>query len=73
MAGEARMERAESGLVPASEGWFVVNVGDAAWLANDAFGARCGFEADVPVVHGRPDLQPQRFAELGFGLAVPSI
>jgi len=28
-------------LVPQGEGWFVVNVGDAAWLRNDAFGARC--------------------------------
>ena len=46
------MEPGESGLVPASEGWFVVNVRDAAWLTNEHFGAVCGFEADMPVVRG---------------------
>jgi uncharacterized cupin superfamily protein len=70
MAGEARLEAVDSGLTPASEGWFVVNVRDAAWLKNDAFGARCVFEADVPVVRSHPDLEPRRFPELGFKLAV---
>src|SRR5207244_6118074 len=28
------------------------NVRDAAWLTNDAFGARCVFEADTPVLRG---------------------
>jgi uncharacterized cupin superfamily protein len=70
MTDEARLEAVDSGLTPASEGWFVVNVRDAAWLRNDAFGARCVFEADVPVIRSRPDLEPQRFPELGFKLAV---
>jgi uncharacterized cupin superfamily protein len=70
MAEEARLESTESGLTPATEGWFVVNVCDSAWLTNDAFGARCVFEADVPVVRSRPDLEPHRFPELGFRLAV---
>ena len=70
MADEARLEPVDSGLTPASEGWFVVNVRDAAWLRNDAFGARCVFEADVPVVRSRPDLESHRFPELGFRLAV---
>jgi hypothetical protein len=52
MARQVRMELVDSGLVPTSEGWFVVNVRDAAWLMNDAFGARCGFEGDVPLVRG---------------------
>ena len=53
-----------------SPGWFVVNVRDAAWVTNEAFGARCLFEADVPVLRGRPDLEPQRFQHLGIKLAV---
>jgi uncharacterized cupin superfamily protein len=70
MVAEARLEKADSGLTPATEGWFVVNVGEAAWLTNESFGARCVFEADVPVVRSRPDLEPQRFADLGITLAV---
>jgi hypothetical protein len=48
----------------------VVNASEAAWLTNEAFGARCVFEADVPVVRSRPELQPQRFTDLGVTLAV---
>jgi uncharacterized cupin superfamily protein len=70
MVEEARLEDVGSGLTPASLGWFVVNVGDAAWLTNEALGARCVFEADTPVVRARPDLTEQRFAELGVRLAV---
>jgi uncharacterized cupin superfamily protein len=61
-----------SGLAPVSDGWFVVNVQAAAWLANEAFGARCVFEADRPVLRGRPDLDVQRFPDLGVTLAVIS-
>lgn len=32
--------------MPATDGWFVVNVRDAAWTTNDAFGAVCFFEGD---------------------------
>jgi uncharacterized cupin superfamily protein len=70
MVDEARLETADSGLVPASDGWFVVNVREAAWLQNDTFGGRCVFEADVPVVRSRPELQPRRFGDVGFTLAV---
>jgi uncharacterized cupin superfamily protein len=70
MVPEARLEDVGSGLTPVSEGWFVVNVADAAWLVNDAFGARCVFEADVPVIRGRPELSPVRFPQLGFRIAV---
>jgi uncharacterized cupin superfamily protein len=70
MPAEARLEALDSGLAPVTEGWFVVNVRDTAWLANDAFGARCIFESDPRIVRGHPDLEPQRFADVGIGLAV---
>lgn len=70
MVQEARLEDVGSGLAPVSEGWFVVNARDAAWLTNEAFGAACRFEADVPVLRERPDLSVLKFADLGFKLAV---
>jgi len=70
VVAEAHLEAVESGLTPASDGWVVVNVRDAAWLTKDAFGARCVFEADEPVVRGRPELEARRFPELGIKLAV---
>ena len=70
MAEEARLEAVDSGLAPVTEGWFTVNVRDAAWLANDAFGLRCVFEADVPVVRTRPELDAQKFPQVGLTLAV---
>ena len=69
-APQARLEDVGSGLAPVSPGWFVVNVRDAAWVTNEAFGARCLFEADVPVLRERSDLKPQRFQQLGIKLAV---
>jgi uncharacterized cupin superfamily protein len=44
VAEEARLEETESGLTPTSAGWFVVNVGDAAWMTQPTFGAYCRFE-----------------------------
>ena len=70
MTEEARLEDVGSGLAPVSGGWFVVNARDGAWLENDAFGARCVFEADRRVLRERPDLDAQRFGETGFSLAV---
>ena len=46
MVEEARLEDSGAGLAPASEGWFVVNVADAAWQTSEAFAAACGFEGD---------------------------
>jgi quercetin dioxygenase-like cupin family protein len=63
-APQARLEDAGSGLAPVSPGWFVVNVRDAAWITNEAFGARCLFEA------GSPDVEARRFEHLGIKLAV---
>jgi uncharacterized cupin superfamily protein len=70
MIDEAPLEEVNSGLAPVADGWFVVNVRDAAWLTNDAFGARCVFEADRPVLRRRPDLPVHKFADVGFTLQV---
>jgi quercetin dioxygenase-like cupin family protein len=67
---EARLEDVGSGLTPVSPGWFVVNVAEAAWLRNDAFGGRCVFESNGRVLAERPDLEPRQFEQLGFTLAV---
>src|SRR5262245_10554163 len=57
MTDEAPLQEGESGLQPGAEGWFVVNVGDAAWIVNDHFGAGCVFEG------------PQvRFGDLGINV-----
>ena len=56
---EARLEPSDAGLVAASEGWFVVNVRDAAWVTNPVLGDACMFEGD-----------PVPFEELGFTIAV---
>ena len=53
------MEQSEAGLVAATEGWFAVNVRDAAWVSSDAFGAACVFEGDAAP-----------FAQIGYTLAV---
>jgi uncharacterized cupin superfamily protein len=70
MAEEARLDDVGSGLAPVSPGWFVVNVGEAAWLRHDAFGGRCVFESSGRVLAERPDEGPQMFEQLGFTLAV---
>ena len=67
---EARLEDVGSGLAPASPGWFVVNAGEAAWVRNDALSSRCTFESGPRVLAERPDLEPQRFPEVGITLAV---
>jgi uncharacterized cupin superfamily protein len=68
--GKARLEDVGSGLAPVTPGWFVVNVSEAAWLLNEAFGRRCIFEADPRVLRARPEVPVQRFPELGLALAV---
>ena len=56
---EAKLERTEHGMVAATEGWFAVNVRDAAWVTNEKFGDACIFEGDaVP------------FAQVGYTLGV---
>jgi uncharacterized cupin superfamily protein len=41
---EARLEQTETGVVPAVEGWFVLNARDARWYDRGPRGAVCGFE-----------------------------
>jgi hypothetical protein len=51
---DARLEESGSGLVPAADGWFVVDVAAAARQTNDAFGSACFFErADAPTRRSR--------------------
>ena len=50
MVPEARLEDSGSGLAPASDGWFVVNVRDAQWLTAENSekkppGSDCRFES----------------------------
>jgi hypothetical protein len=56
---QARFEHQDAGLTPVSDGWFVVNVRDAAWVTNEALGAACIFEGD-----------DAPFADVGFTVAV---
>ena len=70
MTDEARLEEVDSGLAPLSEGWFVLNVREAAWLAHESFGARCVFEASRPVLRRRPELPVQVFGDVGLTLQV---
>jgi uncharacterized cupin superfamily protein len=56
---EARLERTEYGLTPATEGWFAVNVRDAAWVTNDDFGEACVLEGDAVA-----------FPQVGYTIAV---
>jgi uncharacterized cupin superfamily protein len=70
MMQEGQLENVGSGLAPVSDGWFVVNAAEAAWLRNEAFGGRCVFESSPQVLRDHPDLTPQTFPQLGFTLAV---
>lgn len=60
---EAQLEDFGSGLVPVSEGWFVVNVRDAEWWSSESRGARCAFENEVHE-------PPVEFAQLGINVTV---
>jgi uncharacterized cupin superfamily protein len=60
MVEEARLEQLDAGLTPVTEGWFVVNVRDAAWVTNEALASACTFEGE-----GTPP-----FGEIGYTLAV---
>jgi quercetin dioxygenase-like cupin family protein len=60
---EAKLQDSGSGLAPATDGWFVVNVRDAEWWFADSRGARCSFESE----YGEPAVE---FPELGINLTV---
>ena len=44
MTPEAKLESAPNGLQPEDDGWFVVNIADAAWWSSPKFGEFCVFE-----------------------------
>ena len=44
---EAKLEQAGGGLVPAADGWFVVNVADAQGMRNERAGTYVGFEGEL--------------------------
>jgi uncharacterized cupin superfamily protein len=56
---EARLDDSGSGLAPADDGWFVVNVRDAEWWTSETFGSGCGFESGE-----------FQFPQLGINLSV---
>jgi uncharacterized cupin superfamily protein len=56
---EAQLEDSGSGLAPAEDGWFVVNVRDAEWWTSKTFGSGCGFES-----------QESEFPQLGINVSV---
>jgi quercetin dioxygenase-like cupin family protein len=56
---EARLESRPEGLAAVTDGWFVVNVRDAAWVHNDVLGSACIFEGDEAP-----------FPQLGYTIAV---
>jgi hypothetical protein len=58
MLEEARLDDVGAWLAPVSPGWFVVNVTEAAWLRNDAFGG-----GSVPGTSSTA-LRPDAWAEL---------
>ena len=60
---EAQLKDSGSGLAPATEGWFVVNVRDAEWWFADSRGAACCFESE----YGEPAIE---FPQLGINVTV---
>jgi uncharacterized cupin superfamily protein len=48
MVPEAPLDRTESGLVPAGEGWFVVNAHEARWRHAEKRGGVCSFDTEFP-------------------------
>jgi len=67
---EASLVPATSGLLPAGDGWFVVNAAEAAWVVSPDFGSRCSFEANGPALRESPDPTTRLFTQLGFRLHV---
>ena len=58
MATESPLKPTEHGLVPESEGWFVLNAREAPWRPAEGRGAICIFESEP------------EFSQLGINLSV---
>jgi uncharacterized cupin superfamily protein len=59
VVAEAPLERNDSGLYPAGEGWFVVNARDAQWFDSNGLGFYTPFEGENA-----------RFSQLGLNIAI---
>jgi uncharacterized cupin superfamily protein len=59
VVAEAPLERTEHGLLPAGDGWFVLNAREAAWRECEGIGKWPRLEGAIP-----------RFEQLGFGITV---
>jgi uncharacterized cupin superfamily protein len=59
VVAEAPLERTEGGLVPAGEGWFVVNARDARWFESDGMGLYTPFNSEAA-----------RFTQFGFNIGI---
>jgi uncharacterized cupin superfamily protein len=71
MPDEARLERVGNGLVPTSDGWYVLNAREAAWATRETFGARCSFAGDGANLRGHDvDFEPWAFPQVGINLMV---
>jgi uncharacterized cupin superfamily protein len=57
---EAQLEQTDVGLVPRSDGWFVLNARDASWIRSDERGQDTDFQG------------AQEWAQLGFRIQVVS-
>jgi uncharacterized cupin superfamily protein len=59
VTAEAQLEPSDAGIVAVTDGWFVVNVREAAWVTNPVLGDACIFEGD-----------DAPFPQLGYTIAV---
>lgn len=57
---EAPLEQTDTGLVPAGEGWFVLNVRDAWWFDDGELGGR----------YTSPESEHVRFEQIGVGIGI---
>lgn len=65
---EAKLQHVVTGLVPVSEGWFVVNARDAAWIRHPTFGLQCCFETPGPVARSQEGIERLTFPQVGIRL-----
>ena len=56
---EAPLERTDTGMRPAGEGWFVLNVRDTMWFESERMG-----------LYGVFDSEAARFSQLGIGIGI---
>jgi uncharacterized cupin superfamily protein len=67
---EAKLAHVGTGLTPVTEGWFVLNAHDAAWIRHPTFGLQCVFETTGPIARSRAGVEPLTFAQLGIRIHV---